>query len=191
MVVTATALVLVGTFAVGSASVEIRGIRAASSEHAVASSEPSLPSPLALDKMTEALLWAWSDDERVDFVRRDIQHVMECAPVAWLHDEIDPLDPGALDASGLERRRFKDRHERADGFLIGEAERRVHGHEARASVDRMALRGELSDGKHQPSRTLWDCPKASVIGSLLERLRSYLRASSSRRLLITCSSSSG
>ncbi|MET0800957.1 MAG: hypothetical protein ABWZ53_07305 [Actinomycetota bacterium] len=129
VVVTATALVLVGTFAVGSASVEIRGIRAASSEHAVATSEPAPPSPLALDKMTEALLWAWSDDECVDFVRRDIQHMMGCAPVAWLHDEIDPLDPGALDAFGVERRRFTERHDRADGFLIGEAERRGHGHE--------------------------------------------------------------
>ncbi|MGH2540320.1 MAG: hypothetical protein ACRDGK_07350 [Actinomycetota bacterium] len=128
VVVSAAALVLVGMFAVRSASVEIGDVRAASIEHAASPSEHAPPSQFALDKMTEALLWAWADDERVEFVRQDIQRVMGCAPTASLHDEIDPRDAGALEAFKDDLRRFTVRHDPADGYLIGEAQRPENEH---------------------------------------------------------------
>ena len=91
--------------------------------------------------MTEALLWASDDGEQFEFVRQDIQRVMRCAPVAWLHEKVDRASPAAVEAFRDEHRRFVERFDSGRGFFLGE---RASGN--RHQVERMsiaALRGEV------------------------------------------------
>jgi hypothetical protein len=136
--VTAIALVLVAAFAMGSLSKEGDGPRIPAKEALV---EPASPTPLAVDEMTEAFLWAWNDG-RAEFVRQDIQRVMGCAPITMLHAEIDMGAVGAAEAFDDDHRRLLRRHDRADGFLIGEAERprRPHG------VERLTIAWRCASG---------------------------------------------
>jgi hypothetical protein len=114
--VPAIVVVLIGAFAVRSASTETDVVRHASTGRAP-------PTELALDKMTEAMLWAWNDGERREFMRQDIQRVMRCSPVEWLHREIDVQTPEALEAFKDDQLRFVERFVPAEGFLIGAAKR--------------------------------------------------------------------
>jgi len=133
--VPAIVVVLVGAFAVRSASTETEVVRHASTERAP-------PTELALDKMTEALLWAWGDAERREFERQDIQHVMRCSPVEWLHREIDVRTPEAIEAFKDDQRRFVERFVPAEGFLIGAAKRSRISH----GVERLAIAWRCATG---------------------------------------------
>jgi hypothetical protein len=128
VVVPAIAMALVVTLEVRSASTEIPVVRAVSTAHAP-------PTRLAIDKMTEALLWTSGDGERGEFVRQDIQRVMECAPVASVHEEFDPRDRGAVAAFRHDRRQMLDELASAEGFLAGDAERRTGPH----GVERLSI----------------------------------------------------
>lgn len=120
-------------------------VRSASTEtdvvrHASAGRAP--PTELALDKMTEAMLWAWSDGERREFMRQDIQRVMRCSPVEWLHREIDMRTPEALESFKDDQSRFVERFIPADGFLIGEAKRSRNP----LGVERLAIAWRCATG---------------------------------------------
>ena len=134
--VPAIVVVLVGAFAVRSASTETEVVRHASTGRAP-------PTELALDKMTEAMLWAWNDGERREFMRQDIQRVMRCSPVEWLHHEIDLWTPDALEAFKDDQARFVERFVPAEGYLIGEANRSRNPHGVERLSDRVALRHGL------------------------------------------------
>jgi hypothetical protein len=123
--------------------VPVEQAQGAAVEQAQASTTYAPPSRYALDKMTEALLWASDDGDQLEFLRQDIQRVMRCAPTAGLHETVDVRASGARAAFSDGHHRFVERYGPARGYLIGDARRTLGPHR----VERMSIAWRCAGGK--------------------------------------------